>query len=246
MRIDLNADLGEERGDDAAIFPCISSASIACGAHAGGARSIDASLALASSHGVTVGAHVGYEDRENFGRVAIAMRRKELTASLVQQIERLQDRATRFGISVRYVKPHGALYFGVGGDKSQAHALVDAVRLCDPSLELLVPPSQLLLDIAQPLVCRHEFFADRGYHLDGRLVSRSDPRAYVDDATEIVSRTRDWLQTGEVVSVEGLPIRIQAESICLHGDSPLAVRAATELHAALLADGYRLVNWMLP
>lgn len=246
MRIDLNADLGEERGDDAAIFPCISSASIACGAHAGGARSIDASLALASSHGVTVGAHVGYEDRENFGRVAVAMRRKELTASLVQQIQRLQDRAARFGVRVSYVKPHGALYFGVGGDRPQAHALVDAVRVCDPALELLVPPSQLLLDIARPLACRHEFFADRGYHLDGHLVSRSDPRAYVDDVTEIVSRTREWLRTGEVKSVEGLSIRIEAESICLHGDSPLAVRAASELHAALLSDGYRIVNWMLP
>jgi len=246
MRIDLNADLGEERGDDAAIFRCVSSASIACGAHAGGARSIDASLAIAAERGVTVGAHVGYEDRENFGRNPMTVRRAVLTESIVRQISRLQDEAARYGIAVKYVKPHGALYFRVATDKSQARSLVDAVRSCDPALELVVPHSQLLTDIASPLACRHEFFADRSYHFDGGLVPRSDPRAYVDDVPEIVARTREWLRTGQVQSVEGQGIGIEADSICLHGDSPLAVKAARGVRAALRADGYRVVNWMVP
>lgn len=244
MRIDLNADLGEECGDDAAIFPCISSANIACGAHAGGARAIDASLAQAAALGVTVGAHVGYDDRANFGRIAVEIDKQALTASITQQIERLMEHAARFGLTVQYVKPHGALYHRVGADPSQAAALVAATLACDPALELLVPLSPILLAEAEALRCRHEFFADRGYRLDGQLVARTDPRAHVDDVAAVVERTMLWLTTGEVRSVEGKSIRILADSICLHGDSVFAVETARELRRALEAAGYRIANWM--
>lgn len=246
MRIDLNADLGEERGDDAAIFPCISSANIACGAYAGGARAIDAALAQAAALGVTVGAHVGYEDRPNFGRLPIDVEPNKLTASLVEQISRLQEHASRFDVAVRYVKPHGALYHRVGVDRDHAQSLVDAARTCDPSLELLVPLTPVISELADGLHCRHEFFADRGYLLTGQLVGRADARAYVDDVPEIVERTLTWLRSGEVRSVEGKAVRIFADSICLHGDSPAAVRTAQELRSALLAEGYRIVNWLAP
>jgi len=246
MRIDLNDDLGEERGDDAAIFPCISSANIACGAHAGGSRAIDSSLALAATLGVTVGAHVSYEDRANFGRLPVSIDHNALTRSLVEQIGGLQEHAARFGVPVRYVKPHGALYHRVGADQAHGQALVDAVLACDATMELLVPFSPMLLDLAAGLHCRHEFFADRGYLLDGQLVGRGDPRAYVDDVEQIVDRTMAWLRSGEVRSVEGKAVRILADSICLHGDSALAVRAAQALRTALISGGYRIVNWMQP
>lgn len=246
MRIDLNADLAEERGDDEAVFACISSASIASGAYAGGARAIDAALATAARLGVTVGAHIGYEDRRNFGRIAVDIDSDQLATSLREQIERLQDAAVRFGLQVRYVKPHGALYHRVGTDAAQARALVSAVLSTDPGMELLVPKSTMLESAAGPLPCRQEFFADRGYHLDGRLVARSDPRAHVPSVEAIVTRTLDWLRTGEVRSVEGKVMRIDAESICLHGDSPLAVRTAQALRHSIADAGYRVCNWMAP
>lgn len=241
--IDLNADLGEERGDDAAIFPCLSSANIACGAHAGGSRIMDSALAAASRHGVTVGAHVGYDDRANFGRVPLDVPAEELRASLTQQIAKLQHLASRFGISVRYVKPHGALYHRVGTDAAQAQALVDAVMACDASMNLLVPFSPMLRKIAKGIDCRHEFFADRGYRLDGHLVDRSHPDALLHDVDAIVERTVHWVRTGEVRSVEGKAMRIEADSICLHGDSPRSVEVAKALRDALLADGVTVTHW---
>lgn len=246
VRIDLNADLGEERGDDDAIFQCISSANVASGAYAGGSRALNHALASAARLGVTVGAHIGYADRENFGRVVVEIDQTTLTESLREQIARLQDAASRYGLAIRYVKPHGALYHRVGADASHAQALIDAVRACDPRLELLVPMSPMLEALAAPLRCRQEFFADRGYHLDGRLVERSDPRAHIESVEELVERTLTWLRTGELVSVEGKHMRIIADSICLHGDSPNAVRAAQALRAALTSEGYRICNWMTP
>lgn len=246
MRIDLNADLGEERGDDAAIFPSLSSANIACGAHAGGARAMDVALAAASTLGVTVGAHVGYEDRANFGRVPLAIPPADLSASIQEQIQQLVDRAARFNLRVRYVKPHGALYHQVGVDEAAAAALVEAVRNCDPELELLVPFSPILTLASTGLQCRHEFFADRGYLLNGQLVPRTDPRAHIDDVAALVDRTLTWLATGEVLSVEGKPIRILADSICIHGDSVFAVESASALHTALASNGFRIANWMEP
>lgn len=245
-RIDLNADLGEERVDDAAIFPVLSSANIACGAHAGGSRVMDAALAHAARLGIAVGAHVSYEDRPNFGRTDHDIPYAALKASLTQQISKLQHLATRFGIRVEYVKPHGALYHRVGVDEEQARALVDATRSCDPNLELLVPFSASLRTVADPMPCRHEFFADRGYSLDGRLVDRTMPGAQISDVNIIVERTRTWLESGEVQSVEGKQMRIVADSICVHGDNPHAVLVARALHAGLTASGIRIVHWNRP
>lgn len=245
-RIDLNADLGEEHGDDAGIFPFLSSASIACGGHAGGGASMDASIALAQQHDVVVGAHVGYEDRINFGRKPMRIGSAELTRQLITQITDLQERAAKAGLAVRYVKPHGALYHQVGVDHNHAQALVDAVRATDSMMELLVPDTPLLARIAAPLALRHEFFADRGYHVDGRLVDRAQPGAHVTDLEQLIDRTLEWLGTGRVHSVEGRRVAVNAQSICLHGDSPFAVASAGALHARLLADGYRIVNWMQP
>lgn len=243
-RIDLNADLGEEYGDDAAIFPFLSSANIACGAHAGGSRIMDQALGLAARHGVTVGAHVGYEDKANFGRVALDVPQEALRASIERQIAKLQHLASRFGIDVKYVKPHGALYHRVATDVQQAQALVDAVRACDPTLELLVPFSPLLHGVAAPLRCRHEFFADRGYHLDGTLVSRTETAAHVVSVEAVVARTLRWLREGILESVEGKAMHIDADSICIHGDSPAAVAVAKALHDELTREGCRIVNWM--
>jgi UPF0271 protein len=245
-RIDLNADLGEEHGDDAAIFPFLSSASIACGGHAGGAESMEASIALAQQHDVVVGAHVGYEDRINFGRKPMRIGATELTRQLTAQIRDLQERAAHAGLAVTYVKPHGALYHQVGVDHNHAQALIDALNACDGTMELLVPDTPLLTKLAGSIPLRHEFFADRGYHVDGRLVERGAPGAQVTDIDVLLARTLEWLKTGKVRAVEGRRVSVAAHSICLHGDSPYAVASAAALHARLLAEGFAIRNWMQP
>ena len=242
MRIDLNADVGEERGDDAALLPFLSSANIACGAHAGGARAMDACLAQAAELGLAVGAHVSYEDREHFGRIARDVPEGELTASLLEQIERLQGQADRFGLRVRYVKPHGALYHQVARDGSAARALVTAMQRFDPALHLLAPRTSLLLGEARNLTVVQEFFADRGYHLDGRLVDRADARAHITGADQVAARTLRWLQAGVVATVEGADLTLDAASICLHGDTPGAVASARRLRSALTDAGVRIAH----
>lgn len=245
-RIDLNADLGEEHGDDAAIFPFLSSANIACGGHAGGVAAMDAALELAAQHEVIIGAHVSYVDRINFGRRPMRIGHEELTRQLRQQIADLREHAEKRGLAVRYVKPHGALYHQVGVDHNHAQALVDAVKAEDPSLELLVPASSLLQQLADPIPCRTEFFADRGYHRNGTLVERGHPMALVTTVDEITQRTLEWLSDGRVRSVEGTRVRIDAVSVCLHGDSPFAVASAAALHQAARDAGYEIRNWMEP
>ncbi len=242
-RIDLNADLGEGVGDDAAILPFLSSANVACGAYAGSSRTMDVALAAAAHHGVVVGAHVGYEDREHFGRAAMSLPREELRAAITQQIAKLQHLASRFGVAVRYVKPHGALYHRVGVDSEQAHALLDAVRICDTQLDLLVPYSAMLHSIAHPQRCKYEFFADRAYRLNGQLVDRTEPGAVITDIEMITTRTLHWLRSGEVVSIEGKTLRIEAQSICLHGDTPHALTIARTLHTTLSDAGIRIAHW---
>lgn len=207
---------------------------------------MDTALRAAVDHDVVVGAHVAYEDRANFGRVPRDVPTVELRDSISAQIETLQDRASRFGLHVRYVKPHGALYHRVGTDEEQATALVDAVRACDPTLELLVPFSTMLHDIAAPLPCRHEFFADRGYHLNGKLVDRSETAAHIVSVDAVAARTERWVREGLVESVEGKVMRIEAESICLHGDNAYAISVAQRLHSELTTAGVRIANWMLP
>ena len=245
-RIDLNADVGEERGDDAAIIPLLSSASIACGGHAGGGRALDEALMNAARHGVSIGAHVSYEDRANFGRVAVAIDREALTDSLLGQLALIRDNAGAHDLAVTFVKPHGALYHRVATDAAHASALVDAVRATDPTLELLVPSSPLLERIAGSLTCRHEFFADRGYRTDGSLVPRGAAGARIDDVKQVLARTLRWLEEGTVETADGVSLRVDADSICIHGDDPQALALASALHDGLQASGVRITSWMTP
>ncbi len=245
-RIDLNADLGEERGGDAEILPHLSSANIACGAHAGGIESMDAALALAAFHGVQVGAHVSYADREGFGRSVMDVDRDTLMQSIVAQIMLLQSRATAFGLVVRYVKPHGALYHEVASNVVHARALVDAVRAAEPTMDLLAPASPMLTRLASPLRCHTEFFADRAYTGDGTLVPRGMAGAIIEDTEQIVARTLRWLERGHIETIEGDLLRLEADSICLHGDEPQAVRTASALRDALDAANVRVCPWSAP
>ena len=244
--IDLNADLGEECGDDAAIFPLLSSANIACGAHAGSERSMRESLAHAAECSVSVGAHVSYPDRANFGRADMMIAAAALRSSIEAQIETLSNLAQEYGLQIRYVKPHGALYHRIAMDKQHAQAFVSAVRAQTDGLDLLVPRSAALKDIAAPNVCVHEFFADRNYNSDGTLVSRESAHAHVTSIDDIVSRTIAWLDSGVVRTPTGDAVEVRAKSICIHGDSESAVDAARALHSAITQAGIRITSWQEP
>ena len=241
--IDLNADLGETvdgvpTADDEAMFAVISSASIACGGHAGDAAAMGEAIARAERFGVAVCAHPSYPDRANFGRVQVAIDPPALAATVTEQIKALH----LAGADLRYVKPHGALYHAVVGDPEQADAVARAIAGISAAIGRPLPVLGLGGEMARaaasvglPFV--HEAFLDRGYRPDGGLVARTEPGALLDDPKRVAARAVRLALTGEVEAVDGSVIRTDAASLCLHGDSPAAVAMARAVRAALDAAG---------
>lgn len=241
--IDLNADLGETvdgvpTADDDAMFEVISSASVACGGHAGDAASMRASVVRAARHGVAVGAHPSYPDRANFGRVAMTIDPDELRAVVDGQLAAL----VAAGADLRYVKPHGALYHAVTVDADQAAAVAravadrsDAIGRPLPILGLPGAIAGAAASVGLPFV--HEAFLDRGYTAAGGLVPRTQPGALLDDPAEVSSRAVRFVRERTVTAVDGSTVAVDALSLCLHGDSPAAVAMARAVRAALDADG---------
>ncbi|MBM3981532.1 MAG: LamB/YcsF family protein [Planctomycetes bacterium] len=227
MLIDLNADLGEGAGFDAELMALVTSANVCCGLHAGGPSDIARTLVLAQKHGVAVGAHPGYHDREHFGRRELALTNQELVGLCVYQLGALTAMAAVMGLTVRYVKPHGALYNQACRDRSVADLLV--VGLAQFELPLVgLPDSQLAAACAERLPFVPEGYADRRYRPDGSLVPRSEPDAFVHDPDEAVKQV-EWL-----IRERGV------RTICVHGDNPDAVAFTTAVRAALLARGFTL------
>jgi UPF0271 protein len=244
MHIDLNSDLGESfgawrMGDDAAMLDVVSSANVACGFHAGDPAGILNTLRAAAERGVTVGAHVGYPDLAGFGRREMAMASADLQAAVIYQIGALQALASVAGVRVRYVKPHGALYNTIAHDERQARDVIEAVRALDADLALVVLAGSPLVAWARAAGLRTvaEAFADRGYRADGSLVPRSQPGAVLHDPDAVAERMVQLVRTGTVAANDGTPVRVEAESICVHGDSPGAVAMAQRLRARLQAEG---------
>lgn len=245
--IDLNSDVGESfgrwvLGDDAALMPSVTSVNVACGFHAGDPSTLRRTCTLAAEAGVTVGAQVGYRDLAGFGRRFIDMDPSELTDDLIYQIGALQALAAVAGTSVRYVKPHGALYNAVVHHRRQALAIVDAVRAVDPGLPVLGLPGSVLLDEVRAAGLRAvpEAFADRGYTAAGTLVPRSEPGALLHDAGEVAGRMVRMVTEGVITAIDGSEVPTDAESICVHGDSPGAVEMAATVRSALEAAGVTL------
>lgn len=247
MTVDLNADLGESfgrwtLGDDEALLRIVTSANVACGFHAGDPATLVRTCALAAEHGVTVGAQVGYRDLAGFGRRFIEMSPDDLYADVVYQIGALNAIARSQGTSVKYVKPHGALYNAVVHHRVQAEAVIDAVTDVDPTLPILGLPGSALLELAEEAgtPCVREVFADRGYTDEGTLVPRGTRGALVHDPAEIAQRATRMVIEGVVESIDGRQVALDADSVCLHGDSPTAVEAAHAVRTALQGAGVSL------
>lgn len=245
--IDLNSDLGESfgqwsMGDDAAMLDIVTSANVACGFHAGDPAGILRTLKAAAAKGVTIGAHVAYPDLVGFGRRNMDVASDELTADVIYQIGALQALATAAGTSVRYVKPHGALYNTIAHDTRQALAVIEAIRAVDARLVLVALAGSPLIELArrEGLTCIAEAFADRAYTPQGTLVSRREPGAVLHDAEQVARRMLRLVQTGEVEAIDGSVTRIEADSICVHGDSPGAIQMAREVRQLLEQSGVSL------
>ena len=232
MRIDLNADVGEGCGQDAALMRSISSANVACGLHAGDPAVMRDTLLLAREHGVAVGAHPGFADREHFGRRDLQLPPEEITDLVARQIDALSAIAAGAGIRVQHVKPHGALYNIAVRDRRVADAIARGTASVDPSLILVgLPDSQLVAaGAAAGLRTAREAFADRAYRPDGTLLARSEPGAVIYDPADVLARVVELAQ------------RPNVDTICVHGDTPGAAELAAGIRAALEAAKIEVRN----
>ena len=244
MQIDLNSDLGESlgawrMGDDAAMLDIVSSANVACGFHAGDPAGILRTLRRAAEQGVAIGAHVAYRDLVGFGRRNMDVESADLVADVIYQIGALQGLAEAAGTTVRYVKPHGALYNTIAHDERQARDVITALRAFGDRLCLVALAGSPLLAWARAEGVRTvaEAFADRAYTPQGTLVSRREPGAVLHDPQQVADRMLQLAQAGTVTAIDGSVVRIQADSICVHGDSPGAVGIARQVRARLEAAG---------
>lgn len=244
MRIDFNCDLGEGCGDDAAIIPLITSASIACGGHAGDEATMRATLRLCREHGVAAGAHPGYPDRAGFGRQEMALAPEAVLAAVREQILRLMDAAAAEGMRLSHVKPHGALYNVAARDPAVAEAIATAVAGIDPELMLFgLSGSQLTAaGEAAGLRAAHEVFAERRYEADGSLTPRNRDGAVIQDLDEAIAQVRGFVRDGSVLARTGERIALRADTLCLHGDRTDAAQFAKAIHDALLADRVRILS----
>lgn len=244
LTIDLNCDLGEglPSAHEEAILDCVTSASIACGAHAGDAATMMATARQALARGVAVGAHPGYPDKEGFGRRPLDVAPAELESLVRAQIEALAAVVEGEGGRLRHVKPHGALYERAARERAAADAVARAVRAIDPGLMLFGPPGSELLaagaELGLPVAA--EAFADRAYLQDGRLVPRGSPGAVISDPALAAERALALVRDRRVATADGKELELHADTICIHGDEPGAPALARAIRAALDRAGVKL------
>ena len=251
MRIDLNSDLGEgfgpwRMGDDSAMLDIVTSANVAAGGHASDPETMFATLQTAAARGVVVGAHPGYPDREGFGRRIIPMAPAEIGRMVVAQTGALSALAQLAGTEIRYVKPHGALGNLAAADARVADAIAAAVGVLSPRLAILAISGTALEQAARGrgIAVFSEIFADRAYLPDGQLVPRSREGAVLHDPAAIADRLLAFLDSGLMPVIEGDPVRLAAQSICVHSDTPGAVAIARDLRERLTAAGVDIAPFL--
>lgn len=245
--VDLNSDLGEGFGrwvlaDDEALLSIVTSANVACGFHAGDAMIMRRVCETAVERGVAIGAQVSYRDLAGFGRRFIDVPSEELINDIIYQIGALDAFARLAGSRVSYVKPHGALYNAIVHHEAQAAAVVEAVCVYDPRLPVLgLPGSAWLRRAAEAgLTAVAECFADRAYTPEGTLVPRREPGAVLHDPVKVAERCVRMALGQPIEAIDGSPLTVRAQSICVHGDSPGAVAMARRVRDTLDAGGVQV------
>ena len=247
LEIDLNADAGESygpwrMGDDEALMPHLSSVNVACGAHAGDPTTMQRTIRLAAEHGVSVGAHPGFADREGFGRRDVALTPEELHTLILTQLGSLEALLRAEGRTMRHVKPHGALHHRMVNDAEAAEVVTTAIAAFDATLTFFAlagPAGEGMAHAASSrgLSVVLEAFPDRGYLTDGRLAPRGVEGALVKDPEVMAARAVRIATHGEVDTLDGGVLSLEAQTLCLHGDGPHASAAARAIRVALTEAG---------
>ena len=245
-RIDFNCDMGEsfgmyKMGFDEEVIKHITSANIACGFHAGDPMWMRHTVELAEAHGVAIGAHPSFPDLNGFGRRNMVVSPTEAKNDVTYQVGALQ--AFTASKKLQHVKPHGAMYNMAVNDESLAQAICESVMDVDPQMILVALAGSRWIDIAEDMGMKvaREIFADRALNPDGTLVSRSQPGSVIHDTNEVVERSLRMVTEGKATAISGEEIDVQADSLCLHGDTPGAVEMAAELKRELEAAGVEIL-----
>jgi UPF0271 protein len=247
LRIDLNCDMGESygawsMGQDEAVLEFVTSANIACGFHAGDARTMQKTVAAAAARGVRIGAHPGFQDLVGFGRRNMQISPAEAYAIVVYQVGALSGFARAAGTRLQHVKAHGALYNMAARDQALAEAIARAVRDVDRELVLFALAGTAMIEIAESmgLTVAAEVFADRTYQDDGSLTPRTQPGAMIEDADVAAAQVRRMVLEGRVRAQSGRDVPVRADTLCIHGDQPGAVEFARRIRAELAAAGVQV------
>ena len=246
-KIDLNCDMGEipeaiADGTQEALMRSVTSANVACGGHAGDAETMRATIEQAIRAGVAIGAHPGYPDRENFGRLELKMAAKEVADSVFEQVRALANVAESCGAPVVHVKPHGALYNQAVRNRELARAIADGVARWRRDVVLVGLAGSPMLDVFREagFVVAAEAFADRRYEPDGTLRSRKFDDALIRNPKEAARQALGMVERGTVMASDGSEVEVVAQTICIHGDTPGATKIAEEVARALRQGGIAL------
>jgi UPF0271 protein len=239
MRIDLNADLGEGCGNDEAILDSVSSINVACAWHAGSADEMLSLVRAACIRGVAIGAHPSFPDRANFGREEMHLPLASVRAGLLYQIGALDGIVRAEGGELAHVKAHGALYNQAARDPDLARCIARAIRDFNPRLKVVGLAGSALIEAvrAEGLTALEEGFADRAYTDDGHLVKRGIPGALIEDEGAMLAQVLSLVNSGMVISRNGVACHVHVDTICLHGDAPLALQFAKSIRALLQQQG---------
>jgi 5-oxoprolinase (ATP-hydrolysing) subunit A len=242
MTIDLNCDMGEGMPNDAAILPYISSANIACGYHAGDEETIRRTIDLCLNYNVAIGAHPGFYDKPNFGRVPVHLSAEEIYQLIWNQLVTINDICKEKKARLHHVKPHGALYNMAAIDIQISAAIARAVLDFNPKLIVYGLSGSILIDVAKAtgLKTANEVFADRTFQANGSLTSRTHEHALIDKVDECLDQVMQILTTNSVSTITGQVIPIKADTICIHGDGIQAQEFAQEINIRLKKQGIRV------
>lgn len=242
--IDLNCDLGEGGTHDAELMPLISSANIACGGHAGDDETMLATIRLAIEHGVAIGAHPGYEDREHLGRRPMNLQPCAIADLVSRQLKRFAQIADELGAVIHHVKAHGAMYNQANTDPLIANAITNAIRDLLPQATVYAPPNGCMMEATQAtgLRFRAEGFIDRRYNADGSLVPRGQAGAVIDDPASASAQALEMLLEQQVTSISGFAVPIEIGTLCVHGDSDSALEILKATRLALECVGLQVCH----
>ncbi|HZK17862.1 MAG TPA: 5-oxoprolinase subunit PxpA [Clostridia bacterium] len=244
VMVDLNCDMGESFGTykialDEEAVKYITSANIACGFHAGDPQVMAKTVDMSVSQGVGLGAHPGYPDLMGFGRRDLGATPNEVKNYIIYQVGALMAFANTKGSGLQHVKPHGALYNTAAVNKKIARAIAEALYAVDKNIIFMVLAGAETEKAAQEVGLRHarEVFADRNYNSDGTLVARSHPQSIIKDPAEAAKRMVEIVKTGRLKALDGTVFNVEADSICVHGDTPGAIKHMINLRQALEGAG---------